>query len=290
MTTVVISLEKFADEAKHIAGYLEADFMEYSPDAFGSAFAKYDRIVALMSAGIAVRGISPLLKDKWTDPAVVVVSPDMRYAIPLSGGHHGANELACKLSGLGICPVITTATECMGRDVGRKSSASREGCDVINKDSTRQVNAAMLDSDIPMYKIDAPGIVIAGPGVSVMVKKGEYVVGIGCNKDVSREEVVRSIRAGLSEAGVKEDSVLAFATTVKKRYETGLLDAVREISGNLVFIDDDTINAQAVPSLSKASAIGLLGVAEPCALALSKRKELVMKKRAYGNVTIAVAR
>jgi len=289
MTTVVISLEKFAADAKHIAGYLEADIMEYSHDAFGIAFAKYDRIVALMSAGIVVRSIAPLLKDKWIDPAVVVVSPDMRYAIPLSGGHHGANELACKLSGMGICPVITTATECMGRD-SVESVSTREGYEIINKDSTRRVNAAMLDSDIPMYKIDGPGIVIAGPGVSVMVKKGEYVVGIGCNKGVSHEEVERSISAGLSEAGVKMDSVLAFATTEKKRYETGLLDAVREISGNLVFIDDDTINAQAVPSLSKASAIGLLGVAEPCALALSKRKELVMKKRAYGNVTIAVAR
>lgn len=289
MTTVVISLEKFADDAKHMAAYLEADFREYSPDAFSNAFAAYENIVALMSAGIAVRGISPLLKDKWTDPAVVVVSPDLRYAIPISGGHHGANELALKLSGMGICPVITTATECMGRE-SVESIASRDGYEIINKDSTRRVNASMLDSDVPIYMIDGPGIVVAGPGVSVMVKKGEYVVGVGCNKGVSSDEVVRSIRAGLSDAGVMENGVLAFATTAKKRYETGLLDAVRELSGNLVFIDDDTINAQVVPSPSKARAIGLPGVAEPCALALSKRKELVMKKRAYGNVTIAVAR
>lgn len=289
MTTVVISLEKFAADAKHIAGYLEADFMEYSHDAFGIAFTKYECIVALMSAGIVVRGIAPLLKDKWTDPAVVVVSPDLRYAIPVSGGHHGANEMARRLAGLGICPVITTATESTGRDAV-ESIASGENCDVLNRDSTRHVNASLLDSDVPLYKVDAPGIVVAGPGVSVLVKKGDYVVGVGCNKGVTREEVVLSILAGLSDAGVREDSVLAYATTVKKRYETGLLEAVQKISGNLVFIDDDTINAQEVHSPSKASAIGLPGVAEPCALALSKRKELVMKKRAYGNVTIAIAR
>jgi cobalt-precorrin 5A hydrolase len=289
MTTVVISLEKFACDAKQIAGYLEADFMEYSPGAFASAFARYDRIVAIMSAGIVVRGISPLLKDKWTDPAVVVVSPDLRYAIPISGGHHGANEMAHRLSGMGLCPVITTATESTGREAVERI-ASRESCDVLNRDSTRHVNASLLDSDVPLYKIDSPGIVLAGPGVSILVRKGDHVVGVGCNKGVSREEVVESIRAGLSDAGIPEDSVLVFATTVKKRYETGLLEAVQEISGNLVFIDDDTINAQTVTSQSKASAIGLQGVAEPCALALSKRKELVMKKRAYGNVTIAVAR
>ena len=55
-----------------------------------------------MSMGIVVRKIAPLLDDKWTDPAVVVVSPDFRYAIPLLGGHHGANELAKELAGLGL--------------------------------------------------------------------------------------------------------------------------------------------------------------------------------------------
>ena len=69
-----------------------------------------------MSMGIVIRGIAPHLTDKWTDPAVVVVTPDFRYAIPLIGGHHGANELAGELAGLGLVPVISTATEATGRD------------------------------------------------------------------------------------------------------------------------------------------------------------------------------
>lgn len=289
MTAVVISLKHFIEDGKHIAAHIGADFMEYSPDAFKSAFARYDSIIALMSAGIAVRNIAPLLKDKWVDPAVVVVSPGLKYAIPLLGGHHGANEMAKNLSGMGICPVISTATESMGRDAV-ESIASRDGSEVLNKDSTRRVNASMLDSDVPLYIVNSPGIVIVGPGVSVLVKKGEYAVGVGCNKGVSGEEVVRAIRAGLSDGRIREDEVLSFATTVKKRYEPGLLEAMRKLSGNLAFIDDDTINSQAASSPSKASIIGLSGVSEPCALALSKHKELVMEKKAYGNVTIAIAR
>ncbi len=64
-----------------------------------------------MSAGIAVRGISNLLNDKWTDPCVVVISPDFKFAIPILGGHHGGNDLAKKLKILDIKPIITTATE-----------------------------------------------------------------------------------------------------------------------------------------------------------------------------------
>jgi cobalt-precorrin 5A hydrolase len=286
---VVISLARFEAGARKVAGFLDADYSEYSPEAFAEAFGCYRAVVALMSAGIAVRKIAPLLKDKWQDPAVVVISPDLRFAVPVAGGHHGANDLAKKLAGMGICPVITTATESLGRE-SVEGIAGRTGYEVVNKDSTRYVNASMLDADVPVYYVHSPGIVLAGPGVSVLVKRGEYVAGIGCRKGVSASEVVSSVRMALEEAGIRESQVLVYATTVKKRAEPGLSEAVDSLEGVLAFVDDDTINAQDVKSPSRASVLGLQGVAEPCALALSKRKELVMEKKAYGKVTIAIAR
>lgn len=53
-------------------------------------------------------------------------------------------------------------------------------------------------------------------------------------------------------------------------------------------LDDATINAQIPESASRASMLGLLGVAEPCALALSEKGRLVMKKTVFGRVTIAI--
>ena len=154
--TVVIALERFLPDARRIAGALDAEVMPYGPDAFREAFAGYRRIVALMSAGIAVRGIAPLLVDKWRDPAVVVVSPDLRYAVPVVGGHHGGNDLARELAALGIEPVITTATETRGRE-SVEGLAARKGCDIVNRDSTRAVNAAILDADVPLYAVTGPG-------------------------------------------------------------------------------------------------------------------------------------
>ena len=286
--TVVIALFRFLDKAKTVAQLLGADVREYGPDTFSEIFPHTKRIVAIMSMGIVVRSIAPLLEDKWNDPAVVVVSPDLAYAIPLIGGHHGANELAKELSALGICPVITTATESAGRD-SVEGVGERCGCDIVNRDSTRQVNAAMLDIDVPVFSVKGPGIVIAGPDVSILVKKGEYTVGIGCRKGVKKEEVLDAIRIALAETGIAKDAVLVYATTQKKFNETGLTEAVSSLAGNLIFLDDETINAQTGLTLSRATKIGLLGVAEPCALAVAKKKHLILAKKVYGRVTVAIA-
>ncbi|MDP3565448.1 MAG: cobalt-precorrin 5A hydrolase [Methanoregula sp.] len=287
--TVVITFPYSRPDADRIAAFLGAEVVEYTSDSFHRVFSAQKRVVALMSMGIVVRKIAPLLADKWTDPAVVVVSPDFRYAIPVLGGHHGANELAKELAGLGMQPVITTATESRGRD-SVETIAERTGTEVLNRDSTRQVNAALLRTDIPVHAVQGPAIVLAGPDVSFLVKTGEYTVGIGCRKGVGSAEVVDAVRFALAENAISETDVMVYATTTKKFNETGLVEAVGVLSGNLIFLDDDTINAQAGTGPSRASKIGLLGVAEPCALAMSKRKTLVMIKKVYGRVTVAIAR
>jgi len=289
MKTLVITFPYAVEEAERIAAFLECDVELYGPDTFETAFTEARRIVALMSMGIVVRKIAPLLEDKWKDPAVVVVSPDMQYAIPVLGGHHGANELAKELAGLGLVPVITTATESRGREAV-ETIAEQNGMDVVNRDSTRAVNAAILKEDIPVHAVKGPAIVLAGPDVSILVKKGEYTVGIGCRKDIRSEEVVEAVKTALGENGIAEADVFVYATTTKKMHEAGLIEAVGALSGNLIFLNDDTINAQEGTGPSRATRLGLLGVAEPAALAASKDKVLVMKKRVYGSVTVAIAR
>jgi cobalt-precorrin 5A hydrolase len=286
--TVVIALSRFLGEAERVAKFLGADVRVYTPTIFSKLFPDTRRIVAIMSMGIVVRRIAPLMNNKWNDPAVVVVSPDLAYAIPVIGGHHGANELAKELSALGIQPVITTATEATGRD-SVEALAKRSVCDVVNRESTRRVNAAMLDVDVPVFTVKGPGIVIAGSDVSILLKKGEFTVGVGCRKGVKSQEVIDAIKKALAEAGVAEHDVLVYATTQKKSGEKGLIQAISALSGNLIFLDDDTINAQSGVTPSRATKIGLLGVAEPSALAVAKRKELVLKKKVYGRVTVAIA-
>jgi cobalt-precorrin 5A hydrolase len=286
--TVVIALPHFAEDAARLAAFLEAASLPYSREVFREVFPRYRRIVALMSTGIAVRRIAPLLSDKWSDPAVVVVSPDLRYVIPLTGGHHGANELARRLAGMGMVPVITTATEAAGR-ISVEEMARATGREVVNRDSTRSVNAAVLDRDVPVHTVEGPAVVITSPGVSVLVREGEYAVGVGCRRGVRKGEVTDAITTALSGTGIPADRVQAYATTARKSHEKGLIDAIVDLGGSLIFLDDATILRQPSPSPSPAVRLGLTGVAEPCALAISKRKELVRPKESYGRVTVAIA-
>ena len=167
--------------------------------------------------------------------------------------------------------------------------AELTGNEVLTRDSTRSVNAAILETNVPVLAVKGPAIVIAGKDVSILVRKGEFSVGIGCRKGIEKEEVITAIETALSEAGIALDDIMVYATTTKKFGEAGLNEAISLLSGNLIFLDDTTINTQTMTSPSKASRIGLLGVAEPCALAVAKKKELVLPKKVYGRVTVAIA-
>ncbi|HEY3419568.1 MAG TPA: cobalt-precorrin 5A hydrolase [Methanomassiliicoccales archaeon] len=277
------------EDAALVAEHLGAELVLYDDRAFENAFREGKHIVAVMAMGIVVRKIAPLLRDKWTDPAVVVVPSGLRYAIPLVGGHHGANELAKRLAGIGAEPVITTATEANGK-ASVEMIMEEHGLTIMNPKSTVAVNRGFLEGDVPVHAIEGPAVVIAGPKVSILFRKGSHIVGLGCNTGTTKEEIVDLVNRTLKDVGIGADDVLAYSTTVKKRREKGLIEAVYELGGDLVFVDDETINSNQGVTPSKAGLIGLVGVAEPSALALSKHHELVMERRAEGNVTIAIAK
>ena len=58
----------------------------------------YQGFVFCLASGAVVRLIAPLLTDKASDPAVVVVDPDAKVAISLCGGHQGGGGGVCGLA------------------------------------------------------------------------------------------------------------------------------------------------------------------------------------------------
>jgi len=283
---------EIAEKLKDITG---GDIIIYSKDAFRLAFEKYGSIIAIMAAGIAVRNIAPLVCDKWKDPAVVVVDSGLTFAIPILGGHHGGNRLAKKLADAGLIPVITTATEVKGKN-SVEGIADNLGCRIINKDSTKKVNMALLETDVEVLNIKGPRVVVVGDNVSVLKKnekrptRNALIIGIGANRGVVRSEVIEAINAGLLEMDAGIVDVKYFATAMIKENEDGIIQAAEAFGKELKIVPHEVINSIRPPTPSKANSLGLTGVCEPAALALSDEKELILKKRKYGNVTIAIAR
>ena len=100
---------------------LQPDYPEARPFeslhlVFAEAFRTKASLVGIMATGIAVRHAAPLLKGKDSDPAVVVMDEQGRFAVSLLSGHlGGANALARTVAALiGATPVITTATDVQG--------------------------------------------------------------------------------------------------------------------------------------------------------------------------------
>ncbi|MEJ2170300.1 MAG: cobalt-precorrin 5A hydrolase [Desulfobacterales bacterium] len=111
----------------------------------GQNFQRYAGHIFIMSTGIVVRVIAPLIRHKTEDPAVVVVDDAGRHAISLLAGHlGGANELTRRVAAvIGADPVITTATDvnCVPAiDV----LARRQNLIIENPKAIKSVNMALL--------------------------------------------------------------------------------------------------------------------------------------------------
>lgn len=115
-------------------------------DLTAKIFDSYDALVYIVSLGAVVRTIAPFLKDKHTDPAVIVVDDMANFSISVLSGHvGGANELTEEISRItGAKPVITTASD-VGKTIpvdilGREFGWTTELGENITKVSACVVN------------------------------------------------------------------------------------------------------------------------------------------------------
>ncbi len=77
-----------------------------------TAFRDERPIIAVLPPPILIRALAPLLDNKYTDPPVVSVTNDGRFAIPLLGLNHGAVALASRIAeAIGGTRAGGTATE-----------------------------------------------------------------------------------------------------------------------------------------------------------------------------------
>ncbi|WP_034488419.1 precorrin-3B C(17)-methyltransferase [Actinomadura oligospora] len=296
-------------------------------DALREAWRTCDAVVSFLAVGATVRVLAPLLGHKTEDPAVVCVDESMRFAVAVLGGHHGANLLARRLTGvLGTQPVITTASD--GAGVSALDSFGRDlGFTVHNPELLAHVGAAVLSGEPvliegadpwplpalpPNVSKDAAdaatGILVSDEaeptcmchegwfGSRLVYRPPSLVVGIGSARGVTSAEVGELVDRTLAEAGLAPESVRCVATIDLKADEQGILDAARERGWDVVTYPAEALAAVDVPNPSEVvqAEVGTPSVAEASALhaarVLGRAGELVAAKSKTANATCAVAR
>ncbi len=116
--------------AERLLGLIPNALHQHRPEVFieaaQAAFTAGHCCIFICSTGIVMRALAPVLKNKYSDPAVIVIDQQGKFVIPLLSGHEGgagaiAHDIAKAISAQ--C-VVTSAT-----DYGRPVYTLGMGCD-----------------------------------------------------------------------------------------------------------------------------------------------------------------
>ncbi len=293
----------------------EADvYFDHTAQHLGALFLAGRPIIALAAAGIVIRCLATHLADKTQEPPVVALAEDGSHAVPLLGGHHGANRLARELAAaLGGRAAITTAGELA---LGLSFDDPPEGWRMEPGGAAKKATAALLAGEavalddpfgLADWLRDSPAIFDGSAprnvAVSVNVETPADItlrpqilaLGIGCERGAAAEEVSALIARTLAEAGLSPLAVACMASVDVKMDEPALRRVARQSGLALRFFDAARLEEEtprlANPSDTVFRAVGCHGVAEAAALACSGTDgELVVTKQKSARATCAVAR
>lgn len=320
--------EKFRDDARE-PGVLFYDDVRSTTERL---FKNYEHIIFIMATGIVIRMIAPLVTSKWEDPAVIAMDESGRNIISLLSGHWGgANDLALKLSQiLSGNPVITTESDVMGFPsidlIVKSLSAETMPAD---SETLKEIQTAILEGrDVGFYPKDIryfpgmeghpnlyffdslhellasrcnDGIVVSSRVEKTLdknktiyyIRPRDLVVGIGCHKGISYNEIRNGIESVFKKNLLSPLSIAGICSIDQKKNEKGLIDYARCHALPLRFFTKEDINTIKGPSPASKHVLrimGVHGVAEPCAVLGSLGNELIVLKVKLKNMTLAVAR
>lgn len=119
------------------------------------------------------------------------------------------------------------------------------------------------------------------------------IVGIGCRRGTDAAAIVSAVQGTLTDTGLDLADVRLLASVDIKADENGLLIASRELGIPIRFLSSDEISDSMRDfehSEFVQGKVNLPAVAEPCALLAGRRTRLIVPKKRFDGITVAVAR
>ena len=284
-------------------------------------FNDYDAFVFIGATGIAVRYISPYIKSKDVDPAVIVLDEHGGFVIPLLSGHlGGANELANLIAEkLNATPVITTATDINSKfavDLWTKKTNQS----IIDISKIKDVSSAILKdeqiglcSDFEIVGSLPKQIKICGknmdnnPEIGIAVSLDEnlkpfnttlntvpkiVVLGVGCRKNTDSANFENFILKILREQNISIKAVDLLASIGIKKDEKCILDFARKYG--IPFKTATADELMSVPGKFSASSFvksitGADNVCERSAAFFSDNNKIQLGKTSHNGMTCSIA-
>jgi cobalt-precorrin 5A hydrolase len=265
-------------------------FDKQTTDMVANLFKTYDALICIFSLGAVIRIIAPVLVDKKSDPAVLVIDDKANFIISALSGHlGGANALTRSIASyLNSKPVITTAADVnetipvdlVGRDFGWK---------IENYQNVTKVSAFMVNEEkIGLYQnageknwwhaISFPQNVTVTEGLyelkephfkgaliisdkiiddpvilekSVIYRPRSLVVGIGLHRDTTRDIIEAGVLNVLKDKGLSFKSIRNISSISKEGQIKGLQEFSKKYGIPLEIYDKGKLGQVSVPNPSK---------------------------------------
>ena len=267
-------------------------------------FAPGNALIFIGAAGIAVRALYSLAKDKLSDCPVIVIDDGGRFVIPILSGHAGsANKLAVIIADLiGAVPVITTSTD-VNDTFSVDTFAVENRLNITDREGIRKVSVKALEGkkvtlSVKDFPPKEPVDVIVADDTdrecSLLLKPKGYTVGLGMRKDKDKESVEKFFTCILRDNGLDVSDVYAICTIDIKEDEEAVI-YLRDRYRIPVLSFDANLLSKASGDFSSSefvrNTVGVDNVCERAALlAAGNGGTLVCGKTAGDGITMAVAK
>ena len=314
---------KLSNENKSITWYSEP-----TSDKIIELFKNSNALICLFSLGAVIRLIAPYLKDKKTDPAVIVIDDKTNFVISVLSGHiGGANELTQEISEkLNALPVITTAADVnktiavdlVGREFGWKIDDET----TVTKISAHMVNAEPigvfqqtgnkkwykeLPKNVTIYnsleelkKSNSKAHLIISDTIidnelaqeSVIYRPQSLVIGIGLHWDTTKDTIKDGIEHCLKKFNLSSKCIAKLVSIKKPEDVQGLIDLGKEMQIPVEYVNREELAEIITPNPSNTVKAfeGTASVSEAAAIKISNGELIIEKQKFPPNLTVAIAR
>ncbi len=225
-------------------------------------------VVGMVSAGIIIRAIAPILGNKWHSPPVIVVEGEGQFIHCILGAHHHASHIIQAVSG------ITGGT-------------------IIHEISDDQpTGIAVSHPEMRKNLVGTPPIInqFATPQQFCWHEQ-KYSLGVGLERGVNGALLHNTILNFCGHYDINPKSLAVVASVVEKIDEPALDIIENDMAIALRFFTANECSAVQVPNPSDyvQKTIGTPSVAEAAAILASNGGALIIPKHKYPHITLALA-
>ena len=270
----------------------QIDWFEDSTTAkVGDLFKTHEALICIFSLGAVIRLVAPHMKDKKTDPAVVVIDDTGKFAISTLSGHlGGANQLTEDISRvLGATPVITTAADVnktiavdlVGKEFGWKidddSTVTRVSAFMVNEEKIGVFqeagekdwwtpkkefpkNVTIYNSFEELKNSNSNGcLIISDKEIedmellknAVVYRPKTLVVGVGLHWDTSKDTIKEGVEFCMKKFNLSPKSIARFSSIKKESDVVGLQELAKEWGIPVDYFEKEQLAQIAIPNPSE---------------------------------------